>query len=154
MTDQPGVGGDERSEATLIKYPKGPTEFEIQSYLYQQLLRLGYNVRGEVSSNRSRFDLVVFRGGKEPIQIIEVKKSRPGRTGGFGRGGRLRKAIQCRQDKERVDKQLEKYKKTGVPLKLICGMAKAKRYIEAVKGGGVEGYFVHVSHSPPIGQNG
>lgn len=124
----------------MIKCPKNPTEFEIQAYLYQELRSLGYNVRGEVPDKRSRYDLVVFRGQRDPIQILEVKKSRPGRTGGYGRGGRLRLAVQCRQNKEQVEKQIAKYKQTGIPVKLICGIGQARRYITTVKEHGIEGF--------------
>ena len=66
----------------MIPYKEKNSEFEIQAYVYNQLLKLGYNVRGSVPNARKRdrgdiprmiFDLVIFNEKEEPMEIIEVK---------------------------------------------------------------------------------
>ena len=60
-----------------ILYPKNISEFEIQAYLFNNLLERGIDARGNVTSkNRiSRFDIVIFRD-KKPLHLLEIK--RPG----------------------------------------------------------------------------
>jgi len=64
-----------------IQYPEKQSEFEIQATLFNKLVSLGYDVRGEVTYRdlsakkgfkQSRFDVVLFKD-KKAILIIEVK---------------------------------------------------------------------------------
>lgn len=102
-----------------------PTEFEIQSFLYEQLKGLGYHVRGEVRTicGSCIFDLVVFRDGA-PVRIIEVKK----RHRGNGGPRLIREQVMKKRES-----QVEKYKSFGVHVDLVCTMPDAVKYIEAVK---------------------
>ena len=43
---------DPTSKIDKIKYPTFVSEFEIQAYVYNQLLDLGYDVRGEVRTTK------------------------------------------------------------------------------------------------------
>ena len=59
-----------------IYYPikeKKISEFEVQSDLYQELKKLGFNVKGEVKAKYSRLDIVVFDNLNNARIIIEVK---------------------------------------------------------------------------------
>ena len=98
-----------------MKYRTRPSEFEIQAYLYCELRRLGYDVRGEVSTKDGdcRFDLVVF-ANKKPVRIIEVKS--------------------CR--KRYRSRQLEQYRAYGIKVLSVCGMSEA---IELVRRASVNG---------------
>ncbi len=96
-----------------------PTEFEIQSFIYEGLKSLGYTVRGEVKSRCDTciFDIVVYEGDR-PIRIIEVKKSRGGGSRSFRKRTRKMRSA-----------QVEKYEKFGIPVDLVCTLKNAKEYV-------------------------
>lgn len=102
------------------------SEFEIQSFLFEQLKRLGFHVRGEVTTKCGScvFDLVVF-DDHQPIRVIEVKKGR--RPSGFVSKAGKRMAMQKRND------QLERYRLFGAQVDLVCSIEAAKQYIETVR---------------------
>lgn len=85
-----------------INIPSVKSEFELQSELFTELKRLGFNVFGEVpailNGKKSHFDLVVFEGDQAAV-IIEVKNS-PCRAIVYGKKTR----------------QMEKYKAYGIPV--------------------------------------
>lgn len=104
-----------------IPYKEKNTEFEIQSYLYQSLLDLGVNVRGNVSNGRKRdrgnapkmhFDLVIYDKENKAQKIIEVKDSI---------NHRLNTA------------QHEKYKTTGLEVIYARGMKEARKLVQKFK---------------------
>lgn len=100
-----------------IPRPGGaPSEFEVQSFLFNELLNLGYVVRGEVATKCGTcvLDLVIYRDGL-PVKILEVKKHRRGKG----------------SSQERK-KQIERYEQFGVPVEGIFAMAQAKDYINRV----------------------
>lgn len=98
-----------------MKYRPRPSEFEIQAYLYCELRRLGYDVRGEVATKDgdSRFDLVVF-SKQRPVRIIEVKSCHK----------------RCRA------KQLDQYRTYGIKVLAVCGMKEAQELIQRASGAG------------------
>ena len=123
-----GVGGEPRSKPSnprikevlnmtieQILYPSDYSEFEVQAYLYSKLLRMGFDVRGEVSAvnvmgKGSRFDLVIFKKGKA-TKIIEVKKTR----------------------EQRIHTQKVKYNRYGVGVHFVMGMEDAEKYIKDIR---------------------
>ncbi len=123
-----------------IVYPSHSSEFEIQSFVYQSLMSLGHDVRGEVrtTNGKSRFDLVVFVD-KHPVLIIEIKKFTAEesqlRSPKKGRATRVRKQLRTRvvQDK--------KYREYELPVSWIEGMQQAVSYVESAKVNGI-----NVSH--------
>ena len=99
----------------LVLYPTAYSEFEIQSYLYSELIKLGVDVRGEVraknvSGSNNRMDLVIFKK-KIPVMIIEVKKSR----------------------QSSILAQKIEYGRFNIPMRFILGMDSAKAYIKKVR---------------------
>jgi hypothetical protein len=88
-----------------IRYPRKPSEFEVQAFLYCELRRLGFDARGEVSTRDGdcRFDIVVF-SGRRAVRIIEVK----GEQKAF-------RSLQIRQ-----------YENYRVKVVSICGMDEAR----------------------------
>lgn len=100
--------------------PRNPSEFEIQAYLYAELQRLGYVVRGEVVGASGRVDLVVFDGGV-PVRVLEVK-------------ARLVNQQHGNTKAKRVAEQLARYRDDWCPatVLLVDGAEKAERLIERV----------------------
>lgn len=98
-----------------IPFPGEPSEFEIQSFIYEHLRGIGLNVRGEVMTDGMlcRFDLVVFNENNKPVLIIEVKK----RAGG--------------RHKSRA--QVKRYEDYGVPVILIGSMSNASGLVNNAK---------------------
>jgi len=92
-----------------IPYPKRQSEFEIQSHIFQHLLKLGYDVRGSLTSRRrfSRLDLVIFEQHK-PVLIIEVKK--PGQY--------------------MTQTQRDKYETYGIPLEVVRSIREANSLVK------------------------
>lgn len=99
-----------------IEEPKTPSEFEVQSYIYQEIKALEYNVHGEVKSisGKHRFDLVVFHN-KFPLIIIEVKTNK------------------ASKNSKGIKRQCEEYLKYGTHVELICGMDEARDFISRFK---------------------
>lgn len=107
---------------SMLRYPHHATEFEVQAYLWVNLINAGYLARGEVNTHhcRSRFDVVIFErsanaNGKKilrPVRIIEVKRSP-------NRGGR-----------QQVDRYFNDY---GVPVDFVRSVRDAKAYMERIK---------------------
>ncbi len=112
---------------TTIPHPDAPSEFEIQSALYQSLLSLGYHVHAEVTANSpdsgtraARLDLVIYRrafvhyenGGLSPVDtpvaLIEVKRQRTAHTG-----------LYARKTAERASQQYQRYARYGIPV-IVC----------------------------------
>jgi hypothetical protein len=56
-----------------VVYPQRLSEFEVQSDIYQELKKKGFNVKGEVKAKNSRLDIVVFDDNNTAKCIIEVK---------------------------------------------------------------------------------
>lgn len=105
-----------------VPFPKEPTEFEVQSFLYQGLRRLGYVVRGEVRTalGAFRLDLVIYLGHRA-VKLIEVK-ARESPKGPREEGREKRKA------------QLEAYRTMGLPVESVCGMTEAERFLQHYAG--------------------
>jgi hypothetical protein len=105
-------------------YPKVPSEFEIQAFLYTELRELGYDARGEVraTTGRSKLDIVIFTDGK-PTSIIEVKKRKI--------NGNSRKRRDAQQLLAR-EIQRDKYCGYNLPIQDICGMDAAVAFIETM----------------------
>lgn len=109
-----------------ILHNQNPSEFEIQSFLYEGLKQLGYTVRGEVGTRCGTcvFDLVVVIEDR-PARIIEVKKERAhGDKITKRRTGRARAA------------QVSRYASFGVTVDTVCAMREAKAYLEKIKAHG------------------
>lgn len=113
---------------SLIPVDSNPTEFEIQAYLFGELIRLGYHVRGEVATKCGTcvFDLVIYRD-RVPIRIIEVKKC--------AAIGCTRKARRSEQRKR--ESQVDRYSAFGVPVDSVCNLSSAKDYIVQVSVSGL-----------------
>lgn len=94
------------------------TEFEIQAWLYAELLLLGFTVRGEAcwrdreTRLQCRFDLVIL-DGQMPVEIIEVKDT-------VGRG----------QDRVEQTRQGQRYRHFGVPVTFVYGMDDAAEFLK------------------------
>lgn len=101
--------------ASDIRYPAGPTEFEVQAFLLIELRRLGLHVRGCVPAHGSGdvFDLVIYDADLKPVRIVEVKKQ----------WGKPQK------------RQIRRYERYGVPVDVICGMGSAEKYVHEVAAG-------------------
>ena len=127
-----------------IDYPSAPSEFEVQAFLYWELKRMGFNVRGEVhgrhDGKRLRFDLVIFCGKRNPVRIIEVKKH----TKRFIKAEGIRNQKMARD----LTDQVRRYEKSGVPVDVIGAMREAEAYIEKVRAGGPR-YFDRVEEEVP-----
>lgn len=100
---------------------QGPSEFEIQAFLYFELRRLGYNVRGEVGTyhSKAKFDLVIYdrkKSGRFPLRIIEVKKQRRSREAHTKSGSQIHRY----------------YEDYGVPVDLVGGMDEAESYLKRI----------------------
>ncbi len=112
----------EKGKAVLLpEYNHATTEFEVQSYLLNQLLSAGMKVRGEVPTKcgKSRFDLVIFNEHLKPSVIIEVKRAKKDTKS-------LPKAEAARLE------QLERYKSYGIQVVVIFGMKDATRYLKRI----------------------
>lgn len=107
----------------LLRQPTNPTEFEVQAFVYSELRRIGWNVRGEVPTfaHKARFDLVVYDNMDEPIRIIEVKCERRSAKRGTRSGDQIG----------------DYYDFYGVPVDLVCGMSEARKYIARCAAGDV-----------------
>lgn len=101
----------------------GPSEFEIQSFVYESLKSKGFLVRGEVMAKcgSCQFDLVVFDQLGKPTLIVEIKRGKHVGTDEYKRIARKRNAS-----------QIQKYEKYGVPVRMIVGMAEARRFVDSM----------------------
>lgn len=119
-----------------ILHKKNPSEFEIQSFLYEGLKQLGYTVHGEVGTRCGTcvFDLVVVIDDR-PARIIEMKKDR-------ARGDKItkRRTVRARAA------QVSRYASFGVPVDTVCSMREAKSYLEKVK---EHGFAPPMTPQPP-----
>jgi hypothetical protein len=97
-----------------------PSEFEIQSFLYQRLLDAGHRVRGEVRCNlagrRARFDLLTLDNEGSPVYAIEVKPKR---------GARWRVEWMRTQ-------QYRCYSAMPLPVFMVCGRHQADAFLAVV----------------------
>lgn len=104
----------------FVLEPEVFSESDTHCYLWGELRRLGYNVRSEVKVKTSqgksvRFDLVIFKNNLAE-HIIEVKGDR-------------RKNVSNWEN----TKQGSTYKKFGIPVTLICGMANAEKFVQKLQ---------------------
>lgn len=106
-----------------IMKPAIHSEFECQAYLYNELLKRGVDVKGEVvwrskvpgtngRKEQARFDLVVFRG-TEAVHIIEIKGDRKKDTSNWEN---TRQGI--------------KYAKFNLKLSKVVGMKECQEFIK------------------------
>lgn len=102
----------------FIMPPKRETEFEVKAELYCKLKEKGFNVRGPVTSDDSRFDLVVFDKDNNVKCIIEVKKWKP-------------EEVKKKSNRPKTKTQHEKYNKYNLPL-LTCYRSNLNETIEDV----------------------
>jgi len=111
-----GITPEEMILLDAIEIPKTPSEFEIQSYIYNEIKKLGYNVYGEVKSisGKHRFDLVIFYK-TFPLIIVEVKTKA------------------ATKNSKSIKRQCEAYLAYGTHVELICGMNEAKSFISRFK---------------------
>lgn len=103
--------------ASVIPYKPTPSEFEIQSFVYEVLKKKGINIRGNVPNGRKNgnpnfvkmyFDLVVYSKDNVAEKIIEIKDS----------------------ENHNLDtKQHNKYKTVGLPVIYVRGMREARRFV-------------------------
>ncbi len=103
-----------------VKEPADKTEFEIQAYVWCELIKKGINARGEVKAiyeNKKtvRFDIAIFKKNKL-THIIEIKKSK----------------IKHKSFWENT-RQGYRYNQFGVPVFIIYGIEDAKKFIENFK---------------------
>ena len=91
-----------------IKYPNKTPEVEIQARIFGLLTEKGYDVHLEVRENECKFDVVVFRKDKKAALIIETKRH------------------DDLEDKE----QLQRYRRTGIPVVSISSMVEAVYFCE------------------------
>lgn len=105
-----------------IDYPRFPSEFEVQAYLYHELRKLGLDVRGCVSSRSCKavFDLVIFSEDKKPLRVIEVKKRILSRKN-------VRRSTWKNQRS-----QMERYGYFETPVDLVQGMDQAIQYVKGI----------------------
>lgn len=135
----------EEEKLGYVRYSYGcPTEFEIQSHLYQTLLNMGYKARGEILSmcGSCKFDVVVFDNDEKPIRIIEVKKHKKGVS--FG-DRKTRQTI-----KKSRKEQLTRYSRFGVKIDVVNAMSGANEYIKQLI---ANGGFLH-NHRPSLPTDG
>lgn len=106
----------------MLRSPRG-SEFEVQAFLWNELRRMGYVVRGEVSCYdcRARFDIVIYEndfkpGDRWPLRIIEVKKTRRSNCNTTASGAQVHGY----------------YDRFGIPVDLVGGMKEAKRYLKLI----------------------
>ncbi len=111
-----------------IPYPQEPSEFEIHAFLFFELKRLGYDARGEVNAKGSCFDLVVFDAEKQPIRIIEVKKTQAKKSDLPNANLRLQD-----RGRARTQLQLNRYDRFGILIDFVSGMKAAEKYIRMVE---------------------
>lgn len=103
-----------------ICYPIYESEFEVQAEIYSILKNLGYDIRGEVSTNyNARFDLVVFENQTARC-LIEVKKNR------------MIENIPKRRSNLYRRKQFKKYSNFGIPLIYCFGKSEIPSCIDKV----------------------
>ena len=107
-----------------VTEPTRSTEFEVQATLYNELRRLGHNVRGEVpvrygERGMCRFDLAEFVDGKL-VGIIEVKSAPITHKTAAGWNG---------------TRQGKRYGEWGVPVRIVYGMKEAVDLIGRVEAG-------------------
>lgn len=103
----------------LVKEPAGKTEFEVQAYLWSELVKRGINARGEVKARYERrayvrFDIAIFKDG-ELAQIIEIKKSR----------------IKHKTSWEDT-RQGKRYNAFEVPVTILYGMDDVNEYLKSI----------------------
>lgn len=91
-----------------IVYPREASEFEVQSFIYQSLLSLGIDVRGEVRSIVGIHDLVIFED-QRPIRVVEVKR---------------------RQSRDTAA-QMRRYEGIDIRIDLVCGWEEADQYVNS-----------------------
>jgi hypothetical protein len=100
-----------------VREPSTSTEFEVQAYLWNELRRLGINVRGEVKTKFDkrcyvRFDLAIFENGQLK-EIIEIKRSKMNHKTSW---------VQTRQGR--------RYSSYGVPVSIVYGLDDADVYLK------------------------
>lgn len=127
----------ERQENGEIVERDAPTEFEVQALLWNELRRLGRNVRGEVKVRfpggklprypsgkpklaYCRFDLAEFDGGRL-VGIIEVKAAPMTHKSAAGWNG---------------TRQGARYGMFGVPVLIVYGQQQAEALIADLEAGG------------------
>lgn len=111
-----------------INLNEQPTEFEIQAFLFSELQRLGYQVRGELSTKckSCRFDLLVSKDGVI-LRIIEVKKHRNAHSAAssfFGDCGKVKRAWRS---------QVNRYSMFGITVDIVGAMSNAREYIAKIE---------------------
>jgi len=104
-----------------IDYPERESEFEVQAYIYHTLKGKAFDVRGEVTSRLGSavLDLVVYDGRKAAL-VIEVKAAAP--------NARVKALLA-----DSTQEQLDDYRRLGVPVTLVCGMAWAIEFCKSFK---------------------
>lgn len=123
----------DRQESGEIAERDRPTEFEVQAFLWNELRRLGRNIRGEVKvrlpggklprkngklkSAYCRFDLAEFEGGRL-IGIIEVKSAPITHQSAAGWNG---------------TRQGSRYGTFGVPVRIVYGQKEAENLVAHVE---------------------
>ena len=104
-----------------LRNPIEHSEFEVQAFLYCELARLGYFVRGELSAHgmKARFDLAIFSCSRDwaPSRIIEVKKKKRSLSGKTASGSQI----------------AQYYADFGIPVDAVFGMKDAERYLEKIQ---------------------
>lgn len=103
----------------LVKEPQGRTEFEVQAYLWNELVKRGINARGEVKARYDkrayvRFDIAIFENGSL-TQILEIKRS----------------TIKHKTSWEDT-RQGKRYNAFGVPVKILYGIDDVNEYLKAI----------------------
>lgn len=105
----------------LLRFTQAASEFEVQSFLFEELKRLGYAVRGEVVTyaRKARFDIAIYNqhGERFPVRIVEVKRRRRSAMSGSSSGRQVHRY----------------YDDFGVPVDLVGGLKEARRYLELIR---------------------
>lgn len=100
-----------------VKEPSCETEFEVQAYLWNELVKRGINARGEVKAQYQkkmyvRFDIAIFENG-ELKQIIEIKRNKKAHK-------------TCWED----TRQGFRYNEFGVPVTILYGMYDVNEFLK------------------------
>jgi len=103
----------------LVKEPQDRTEFEVQAYLWNELVKRGINARGEVKARYERrayvrFDVAIFENGSL-TQILEVKRSK----------------IRHKTSWEDT-RQGRRYNDFNVPVRILYGMDDVNEYLRSI----------------------